>query len=292
MTHDDMNNVWEWDSFVAQNCWDDVENWWNDNYFSEDRNTSALRALLDKLEAIVPKIAVENGVERLQRHLRVSDEPDVWRGHEHLKGAAAILEAGELAAAVEGTPPTACNAWAEYLAMIEMKLARFLAAEAPTKGVKELSRRAHAQEAITSLQAIDTLERWMCSELEDKAEQDWLSEIIAQTAFLAFDAGRRTQVAWGKEFERYAAAKLAAQVPFASSNEGRDLYNEERINFANARKQHAQAISEEFCGHLKHASQRAVCILNNWAKIDDQGNVPRPPRKKTLQNWFSEKAIK
>jgi hypothetical protein len=292
MTHDDTNDVWGWEDFVAQTRWDDVENWWNENYFSEDRNPTALKALLDRLEAIVPKIDVKNGMERLQRHLRVSDESEVWQGHEHLRGAAAILDAGELAAAIEGTPPTASKAWAAHRTMVEQKLALFLAREESTKGAEELSRQVHAQEALDSLRTIDRLERWMWSELDDEVDKAWLSEVIAQAAFLAFDAGRRTQAAWGKEFERYAVAKLASQVAFGSSNEGRDLYNEDRKANSIARKEHAKLVSEALCGHRKTAAERAGCVLRNWTKIGDQSKAPRPPSKKTLQNWLSKGAVK
>jgi hypothetical protein len=128
--------------------------------------------------------------------------------------------------------------------------------------------------------------------LDDEVDKAWLSEVIAQAAFLAFDAGRRTQAAWGKEFERYAVAKLASQVAFGSSNEGRDLYNEDRKAYSIARKQHAKLVSEALCGHCKTAAERAGCVLKNWTKIGDQSKAPRPPSKKTLQNWLSKGAVK
>jgi len=203
MTHDDMKIVWGWEDLVAQDSWDDVEIWWRDNYFSEDRNPTALRALLVTLEHIVPKVTVENGTERMERHIRTADSPHRWNGYENFRGAAEILELGELAAAVEGDPPKARDAWNEHRAMIEQHMASYLEADEPTAGEEAFSRRTHAKNAIEDLTAIDVLEKWMSSQLGDTLDREWLSEIIAEVTGLAFGAGRHTQAAWAKEFEPF-----------------------------------------------------------------------------------------
>jgi hypothetical protein len=48
-------------------------------------------------------------------------------------------------------------------------------------------------------------------ELTDETDHDWLTELVAEIAFAAFEAGRRTQAAWGKEFERYVPTGKAVQ---------------------------------------------------------------------------------
>ena len=113
MNEDATNHEDDWQPLLESRSWNALENWWQEWVAAYPDATAPLKALLAALEEIVPKITVENGMERLERHIKCSDPEDVWQGREHIKGAAKILELGELEAAAEMEPPTAKQIWSE-----------------------------------------------------------------------------------------------------------------------------------------------------------------------------------
>lgn len=221
MVANDQKPTWEWepilysaldakdeDRCVPRSKWDDLDNWLQDQYLEGEAKLPALKSLLDHLRTIVPTITIENGMECTTRHLSPFDGMEDWTGYEHLRRAAEILYLGELEAVVEGEPPHLSDSWANYRNMIEKHLAEYAASSEPTSVGKELSRRAHASTALDLLANIDFVEGLARHELSEEADHHWLSELVSEIAYSAFDAGRHTQAAWGKEFEKHASVRL------------------------------------------------------------------------------------
>lgn len=222
-----ISNAWE--EMLRANDWDAIENWWH--YWFNTQAQSAeelapLRALLTALREVVPLVSVENGMERFERHIRPTDGENEWQGRESLKGAAAILYLGELEAAAEGEPVSASEMWSQHRDIVTNHLKQFLNVPEKTKGAEELSRVAHAEEALKFLASIDMVVKMTGYGLADEAEQTWLREVIAEAAHPAFEAGRHSQAAWGKSFEQFAltgrnlsrGAKLGADMRRAQTS--------------------------------------------------------------------------
>lgn len=197
-----------WEQYV-QNCdWDSVENWWTEAFQADPADLACLASLLSCLEDLVPKITIQNGMENFKRHILATDPTEVWLERENLRGAAEILELGELAAAVERPPKPIGLEWQMYREMIEGHLNRFLEESEVTKGNEEFSRQKHSEQALGQLAGINHLERMMCGEMDEAMDRIWLQEIIAEASYLAFEAGRHTQAAWGKGFEQFAVSGI------------------------------------------------------------------------------------
>ena len=214
---------WEWEPLLeaalqadidgddAAAAWNELENWWRDPRRWDDAHKPSLRALLERLRSVVPRIHVENGMERATRHLKPSDSLDLWAGKEHLKPAAEILRIGELEAVVEREPAKASESWSKHREMIAKQLNEYLNSSEPTSGDKSLSRRGHASSALELLSHLDVVDGFARHELTDETDRSWLAELVAEIAFAAFEAGRHTQAAWGKEFESYVPTGKAVQ---------------------------------------------------------------------------------
>ncbi len=184
-------------------AWNELENWWQDTRRWDDAHKPSLSALLKRLRSVVPTVTVENGMERATRHLQPSDPADLWAGQERFKPAAEILHFGELEALVDGEPEKPSDSWSKHREMITKHLNEYLHSSDPTSGDASLSRRGHASSALELLSHLDVVEGFARHELTDETDHVWLTELVAEIAFAAFEAGRHTQAAWGKTFESY-----------------------------------------------------------------------------------------
>lgn len=210
----------DWEQLIKDRNWNALDNLWRGWCLEDADNRERLRALLVLLWETVPMITVQNGMEKTERHIRRSDDESLWSGRTCLKGAADILELGELEAAVEGNPPEASEIWRDYVTQVRKELRRYVAESEVSEGTSELSRKAHAQDALDHIEDVDTLIWNMGSELADEADRRWFDETMMEMALYAFDTGRHTQEAWSKEFEPFAATgmkvksaqKLAAEM--------------------------------------------------------------------------------
>lgn len=284
--------IWGWQALFENMQWTELDEWWRDTRRWTPEFRPVLRALLVALEDVVPSFSVENGMERTTRQILCSDPQEAWLGIEHLRGAAEILQLGELAAVVERLPPKQSTVWEREKATVEEYLLTLLEQPEPTLGSEEMSRRAHSQDALELLNGLETSQSWMSSELDDQHDREWFSEAVAEVANLAFHAGRHMQAAWGKEFERYAVAKLKSQHAFAHENEGRDEYNRTRRTNAKAWREHAIEVEKAFCSRDLTNSARADRIIQFWRQIGAEEARPSAPSKKTLQNWLSKRKSK
>jgi len=247
----------------------------------------ALRDLLEALRKVVPLVAVENGMERSERHIKIDDDPSLWQGCERLKGAAGILELGELEAAAYGDPQTGRDAWNDHKAMIQDNLRPLMETGEQTEGSDELSRATHAREASELLKTTDRVNRMMSAQMPHEADRTWLDEVIAEVAFLAFEAGRHTQAAWGKEFESFAVTRQRQIDSLRIRNEGRSEYNRQRKKLSADWRQHARQVEKAFPIKTSRKSERAAHIRKHWDKVGEEELRPSRPEQKTIQNWLS-----
>lgn len=280
---------WGWEPLVRNHNWDEVENWWESQYLQNPKDTNPLKSLLAELRRIVPVISVVDGMEALERHILCNDPKELWADKEHLKGAAKILQLGELQAAVEGEPENVLDMWNEHRTMVEEHLSEFSSDPEDVVGTAELSRATHAQEASELLRHIDNTTEWMCAEFESENDREWFRETAAEIAFAAFVAGRHMQEAWAKEFEHLAAARIKSIRALAEKNEGRTAINNERKQNRIAWQTHAERVAETSTNRTLTKSALAEYILRNWDKIGEDGERPTAPAKQTVQNWLSEK---
>lgn len=154
-----------------------------------------LPELLERLQRAVPKTKDVNGVEERERYILPKETSDP-----HLKTAARLL-LGELEAAIMDEPPQASEEWRAVLAEVTSFLRKAQDSEEATEGHPELSRRAHATMALDHLDALERRSRRMAASFEEPEERHWLLEGLSEIAQLAYAAGRRTQIAIGKELE-------------------------------------------------------------------------------------------
>jgi hypothetical protein len=188
------------------------------------------------VETVVRRLTRRDSDDLWKRHL---PDPET---RAHAKEAAELLENGELQAIVSGPPPDGIELWADYREKIESILQGYLDQDGPTTGEASMSRRTHAQDALDLLADIDVREGWALSHFgpsddtgetgadlaetaQDRGAEDQkgdpeavpeeadtdgsidrqiIRELVAEVALRAFDAGRHTQAAWGKEFEPFA----------------------------------------------------------------------------------------
>lgn len=275
---------WGWEHLFAAAKWPEINDWWQHWIFNNPSELAPLCALLSKLRDIVPKIDEENGIERQERHLSSTDDPKLWQGQEHLKGAADILEHGELEAAIEGDPPVASEEWGNTRNSIEPILQAYLRENEVTEGTNDLSRGKHARDALDLLHAIDNMAAFLSRELDTQDDKDWLKEVLAEVANFAFAAGRHTQAAWGKEFEKLAVAR-EKQIRALPKNSPR---NEERKKTAALWHAHAMRVEKTISRDMSN-SARADYILKHWNKVGIDEQRPDPPKKKTIQTWLSNR---
>lgn len=202
----------DWKADYAARNWASIETWWR-----HCDDTDELRELLAWLERDVPKITITDRMEEQQEFIHPKDATEEWRG------AAEILQLGELKATVEGDPPSELEQWSETASRTTEVMRGFLADTADQKRTgnsktrgNPLSRSAHAKEALYFLSLIDRDRKLMCAEIDPDGDtpedRDWLSAVIAQAALAAFNAGVHAQIAIGKDIEKYAlTGKLVQQ---------------------------------------------------------------------------------
>ncbi len=160
------------------------------------------RELLEMLRRDVPKVYDENGMERVERHMR-SDDAAATTIHKVWRDAAEILEMGELEAAVEGDPPSDLTVWTQIRASAESLLQEMLISPELTKGSEALSRRQHAADALEYFRNLDFEWSFLRHEMEVE-ERDWFDEAASSIASKAFMAGRHLQAVSHKEIEHHA----------------------------------------------------------------------------------------
>lgn len=204
----------DWRTAFRNRDWIAVENMWQWLELSEQR------ALLAALQEQVPKIIIENGTERYRRHVTVREASEEW------KGAAKILQDGELEAWIEGNPPDAVSVWRDIRIEIEKDLRTLSTAPEVTRGAPELSRRRHAEEALEYLQNIDVSQSWMDQELDNEDDREWLNTVIAAAASDAFLAGRHAQIAVNKHIE---TAAVRGEKNAGGSKNGAHVTNKPRV---------------------------------------------------------------
>jgi len=275
---------WGWEPLFKAAKWPEIDNWWRHWSFNNSGDLAPLCALLSALRNAVPTIPEENGMERRKRHLTSKADPKFWQGREHLKGAADILELGELEAAIEGDPPIASEVWRDTRSIIEPFLQTYLSENEVTEGTDDLSRRTHAREALDLLHYVDNAGDFLSRELDVQEDKDWLKEALAEIANCAFAAGRHTQAAWGKEFEKLAVAK-EKQIRALPKN---SPINEERKKTAALWRAHATRVKQAISRDISD-SARADYILKHWNKESVDEQRPDPPKKRTIQNWLSNR---
>lgn len=292
---------WEWEPLLeaalqadiddAAAAWSELENWWRDTRRWDDAHKPSLRALLERLRSVVPRIPVENGMERATRHLKPSDSLDLWAGKGHLKPAAEILYIGELEAVVEREPAKASESWSKHREMIAKQLNEYLHSSEPTSGDKSLSRRGHASSALELLSHLDVVEGFARHELTDETDHSWLAELVAEIAFAAFEAGRRTQAAWGKEFERHAVVRVDAIEALKGSTYARDAANKEKTQEMLLKQQHAKQLKQKFCRPNMSNAECARRIFKHWNELDAEGAKLKRPAVRTIEDWFLKRQL-
>lgn len=194
----------DWRAAYDRRDWAEVDNWWRGLALDGDMPlTSAERVELEELRrrllADVPKVEVVNGMEKTERHVTLVEATVEW------KGAAEILEKGELEAVLDGEPPTALDAWQAERARIAAILDDLRGAAETTKGDAALSRAAHIADVDEAFGQIDRGVKFALDEIDrrgrKKQERAWLREILAEVLLPAFRAGVHARAAVGKAIE-------------------------------------------------------------------------------------------
>ncbi|WP_374308222.1 hypothetical protein [Methylocella sp.] len=188
----------DWRALFTSRRWEALEGLWRHLPVGDQRD------LLDALRRDVPKVVVEDGVERVERHALPRELGD---GEKEWQGAAKIVALGELEAAVEGDPPPANARWDDLRAEADALLHARIDAETPfaarprRRKLKELSEEWHAEKAVGALERFNLLVAWAGREMDSDDDRDWLAETIAAVAVEVFTAGRHMQAALGKPVE-------------------------------------------------------------------------------------------
>jgi hypothetical protein len=179
----------DWRKAYKSRDWDSVDNWWRT---SDDR--AELLGLLGQLRRDVPKRTLENGVETVEESISSEKAGEGW------KGAAEILELGELEAKVAGVPADDAAIWSEQSEGLSAELRNLLAMPEVTEGDAELSRRAHAGRALEALEQIAETIRFRIG-MYDQDEREPLCEFAAAIAINALRAGYFARAAESKKME-------------------------------------------------------------------------------------------
>jgi hypothetical protein len=186
-----------WRQAYDSRNWEEVETWWQacDDFHH-------LQALLDQLRRDVPRLRLENGMEKDARHVFPEEAPEAWRG------GAEILFLGELEAKAFGDPADEVFQWEDLSANTAAMMRGFISAQEVTEGYRALSRSAHAEAALELLETIEREAAAMSAEIDpdgtNPSERSWLMGVIGQAAVAAFKAGVHARAAAGKEIEHHA----------------------------------------------------------------------------------------
>lgn len=298
MVEEDDGRHWDWEPLLeaalradvdgddAALDWNELENWWRDTRRWDDAHKPSLKALLERLRSVVPKAPVENGMERATRYLQPSDPAVLWTGKEHLKPAAEILHIGDLEAVVEREPAKASESWSKHREMIAKQLNEYLHSSEPTSGDKSLSRRGHASSALELLSHLDVVEGFARHEMTDETDHGWLTELVAEIALAAFDAGRHVQAAWGKEFEKHAVVRVNAVKALKDNTFARDAANRKKTQEMLLKQQYAKQLRQKFCRTTMSNAECARRIFKNWKELDADGAKLKRPAVSTIEDWF------
>lgn len=200
----------DWMTLYARRDWNGLDNWWR-----HCENAEEVAAFLKRLQADVPKVARQNGMEQLTDHAHPTEAPDEW------KGAAEILLLGELEAAVSGDPEPVPDQWRRSREEVSNLLRALKDAEEVTTGDPALSRVAHAKTALDMLDSIDSCVSMMANEIDPDCNnpdgREWLIAFAEEIVSIAFDAGAHTRAAIGKEIEGHA---IRGQKTILSARQG------------------------------------------------------------------------
>ncbi|WP_372921730.1 hypothetical protein [Roseovarius sp.] len=298
MVEENDDGPWEWEPLLeaalrsdvdggdVAAAWNELENWWRGTRRWDDAHKLSLTALLGRLRSVVPTVPVENDMERATRHLEPSDPADLWTGKEYLKPAAEILHIGELEALVDGEPEMPNLSWVSHRQMIEEQLSEYLAAAEPTSGDKEMSRGGHASFAMDLLKHLDFAERVAKHELSSEQDRAWLTELVAEISFAAFEAGRHAQAAWGKEFEKHAVVRVKAVDALKDSTYARDAANKAKTREMLFKQQYAKQLRQKFCRPTISNAECARRISKHWNELDADGAKLKRPAVSTIEDWF------
>lgn len=195
----------DWQKGYEDRNWNAIDNWWRN---SDDQ--SAKRSLLTQLQRDVPKRTFQNGVETAKEFVRTKDAPEAW------KGAAEILELGELEADVAGDPLSDVVIWADQCAKLSAELQALSELPEVTKGDFELSRKEHSTRAIEALKAVQEAIEFRVR-LYRPAEQESLREFASSVAINAMRAGFFAHLAESKEIEAHA---VRGKISLSSASDG------------------------------------------------------------------------
>jgi hypothetical protein len=179
----------EWQRYYDERDWTAIESWWRS---SEDR--TALSELYAQLQRDVPKRTLHNGVEIYEESVKAKEAPAEWRG------AAEILEIGELEAKVLGDPLSDPEIWADQVSKLRVELETLAKEPEVTEGDALLSRRAHAERALEAIHMIDETIRFRTL-LYKPEEQPQLLEFLANIAINAMRVGYFAKAAETKAIE-------------------------------------------------------------------------------------------
>ncbi|MEN8949918.1 hypothetical protein [Planktotalea arctica] len=277
--------VFDWEEFVDNNDWDKVVDWWETSYyFTDPGNTTALEALLARIQEIVPKITVRNGTEVLERWLEPGDPPERWKGYECLRGAAQILSMGELEAAILSAIPTPLEEWDEFRGAAKAELEQLRGEPEPTEGDESLSRVAHVNEAFLSFEKMEFAERFLLHGATDDDEERVLKETAAELAHCAFLAGLHCQIALGKSNEALAATKkrMAANVV------GNTFKNYEKKQNAALWRREVTRIAQNLSDNLSVSNKAKIVRTKLMASSELEEAVVRVPAVGTIRNFLGK----
>lgn len=182
---------WQRD-YQARN-WTAVENWWR-----RTDNLAELKALLAQLQRDVPRRTLTNGTDIHIEFYGPKNAPEEW------KGAALILEFGELEAKINGDPASDIELWAEQQTSLREELHQLASSPEVTTGDSLLSCRAHAERALEALERINDVVGFRIGAYEPD-EQEPLREFVALVAIYAMRAGYFAYAAESKVIQAHSA---------------------------------------------------------------------------------------
>lgn len=192
-------------------------------------NEDELAVIRERMLKDLPRVTLENGIERREEILRppASKDPDgpefreKWdNADEFQRYLAQVLP--EIDHRIDGDPPGASADWVDTARRARDFLAPLTGAPEVTKGAAGMSRRSYAVEALRLLEEIDRLSAMMARTPADDGEdpdaagypygdaddgkeleheQRWLLECFAEIAVRAFNAGVLARAAAEKAIE-------------------------------------------------------------------------------------------
>ena len=154
--------------------------------------------LLERVRQAVPRVTIQNGMEATSRFALPQELP----AKSSIRAAAEILELGELEALVDGEPPRGAEVWNDALRQAQSYLDRAEAEGEITSGSSELSRFEHIRSAREALSELNLAMRLNEENFTSSTDKAWAADAFSEVAYIAYMAGRRVQVAWGKPIER------------------------------------------------------------------------------------------